>query len=75
MFETNISSNRENISFPGYRYADLLKKYPLLETVKKLMVPGFAEDDLVLQAVIVLGVVSMDLRRKVVEYCYFVPFI
>ena len=45
---------------PQYRYTNLLKKYPLLDTMKKLMVPGFAEDDLVLQAIIVLGAISAD---------------
>lgn len=49
-----------NIQLPDILYHQLLIKHSLLEPLIKHLVPGFAEDDVVLAVVIVVGTFALD---------------
>eukprot|EP00497_Spongosphaera_streptacantha_P000385 TRINITY_DN1240_c0_g1_i1.p2 TRINITY_DN1240_c0_g1~~TRINITY_DN1240_c0_g1_i1.p2 ORF type:complete len:233 (-),score=44.07 TRINITY_DN1240_c0_g1_i1:127-825(-) len=49
-----------NISLAGMRYAELVANNRFVEFLIKLLVPGFAEDDVLLQVIIVLGTLAGD---------------
>jgi kinesin-associated protein 3 len=49
-----------NIAVPDYLYSELLRQHNLLQATIRLLAPGFAEDDIVLEAIMVLGTFSLD---------------
>jgi len=46
--------------FPNVSYADLIVQHGLVEFCLKHLMPGFAEDDLVLEIIIMLGTLAAD---------------
>ncbi|KAK6308719.1 hypothetical protein J4Q44_G00201820 [Coregonus suidteri] len=49
-----------NLTIPDLDWELVLKEYNLVPYLKDLLIPGSAEDDLILEVVIMMGTVSMD---------------
>ena len=49
-----------NLNHPDLDYEMILSKYELMPFIQRLLVPGKAEDDLVLECVVLLGTVAFD---------------
>ena len=49
-----------NLQHADVDYGLLLDKYELMPFIQRLLVPGHAEDDLVLECVVLLGTVAFD---------------
>jgi hypothetical protein len=53
-------STLANLASPDASYAELLSKHGLLDVLIKNLMPGFAEDDVVLAAIMTIGTLAID---------------
>eukprot|EP00494_Astrolonche_serrata_P007823 UN07857 len=51
-----------NTFIPNYSHHDLIKNYSLLDGLKKFLIPGFDDDDLVLQVIMTVGILASDVK-------------
>jgi hypothetical protein len=51
-----------NINLPKVSFSELLNKYPLYDFIVKNLVPGMAEDDILLQVIMLVGNLAIDAK-------------
>lgn len=63
-FLVEVLGTLANLAIPKYNWAQVMQDYDIIDFLSKHLVPGYSEDDIVLEVVILIGTMAQDKRAS-----------